>query len=288
MAFKASSIRQRKRKPLAQGKALVANAGVADAYAKSMTDLVARMEEDYRKLFHSGFKDESVVEFYGEDASPSAILKRILGRLDRKWRGVFTTFAKEQAAKFTDKVDTHSSFQARYVLKGMGLENPKDANTEKMRETLQASIAENVSLITNIQEKFATDIEGVVFRSLASSDPKETGTNSVMKALMERGDMSKRRAQLIAQDQNNKLYSALNAERMQQNKVELFKWKHVAGNKTSRQTHVERQTDDVGYGPGIYRFDSPELWEGPEADRGLPGQAIRCYCRMIPIIDLDA
>lgn len=285
MSFKASKIRGKRKEPVARGKQLIANAAIEEAYAKKIKILIDRMTKDYKKELFEGFDHKDVEAFYGADASTTVLFKRILGRLDRKWRGIFTAFAKDHAGWFAKKVDNYSTFTAKYSLKSLGLAEPKDVNTEALKETLQATIADNVSLITNIQEDFAKNIEGAVFRSIASDNPEE-GSPAVMRELMERGNMSKRRAMLIAEDQNAKLYSALNSERMQQNGVELFGWKHSSAGKYPRESHIAREKQDVGYGPGIFRFDSPELWEGPKADQGLPGQAIRCRCRMIPIIQL--
>jgi uncharacterized protein with gpF-like domain len=285
MAFKASKARGKRKEPVARGTQLVPNAALKEAYAKKIKTLIDRMVDDYKDELFQGFGHKDVEFFYGEDASTTAIFKRILGRLDRKWRGVFAAFAKTHANWFASKVNTYSSFTVKHSLKSLGLAEPKDINTQNIKETLQATIAENVNLITNIQEDFAKNIEGLIFRSIASDNP-EDNSPAVIRELMERGNMTKRRATLIAEDQNSKLYSALNSERMQQNGVELFGWKHSSAGKYPRESHIAREKEDVGYGPGIFRFDSPELWEGPKADRGLPGQAIRCRCRMIPIIQL--
>lgn len=287
MAFKASKTRGRRTQPVAKGTQLIANAGIADAYAKSIKELIDAMMKDYRSELSAGEKHPDVEELYSGDASPTSFFKRILGRLDKKWRGVFTSFAKRHAEAFTKQVNNYSAFSTNHSLKQLGLDNPKDATTQRMSESIAAAIQENVALITNIQESYAKDIEGYVFRSIASPNPTENGIDQLMGNLMDTGDMSKRRAQLIAQDQNLKLYSALNKERMESNGVEKFQWKHSSAGKYPRHTHMEREKEDVGYGPGIFRFDSPELWEGPESDRGLPGQAIRCRCRMIPVIDLS-
>lgn len=264
------------------------NAGIRDEYERGMHILIAKMEEDYRRELTRGFRHEDVEDFYTEDASVTAIFKRLLQRLDRKWRSRFADFAKEHAARFTAKVNTYSSFTTIHSLKQLGLDKPKDVNTEKLAETLRSAALENANLITNVQADFAKSIAGDVFRSIASPVPSENGSDKVLAALTERGAMTKRRASLIAEDQNSKLYSALNAERMNQNGITKFRWKHSSAGKYPRESHIERQKENVGYGPGIFRFDSPELWEGPKSDQGLPGQAIRCRCRMIPVIDLSA
>lgn len=286
MAFRASTVRQRKAKPVAQGKPLIANAGLEDWYYKSMARLIRDMSKDYRSELDAAFGKRVVKAFYVGDASPTSILTRTLRRLRTKWTDVFSVFARNHADTFAQRGDDFSKFSSRHSLKALGIADPKSTGTAQLSEVVKSSIAENVALITNIQEDFAKDIEGTVFRSIASNNPAD-GSQAVVAKLLEREDMTLRRARTIARDQNSKLYTNLNKARMEQNGVELFRWRHSSAGKTQRHTHVQRQTQDVGHGPGVFRFDSPELWEGPRNDQGLPGEAINCRCRMIPIIDLD-
>lgn len=289
MAFRASKKRApRPRQAIAEGKQLIANASIRDEYEAGLKIMINKMVADYRRELLRGFNHEDVEDFYTEDASVTVIFKRMLARLDKKWRDKFADFAKDHARRFTEKVDKYSAFTSIHSLKQLGLDKPKDVNTEKMVETIRAATLESANLITNIQADFAKDIAGNVFRSIASPVPSENGSDKVLALLMERGDMTKRRASLIAEDQNSKLYSALNAERMNQNGIKLFRWKHSSAGKYPRESHIAREKENVGYGPGIFRFDSPELWEGPKNDQGLPGHAIRCRCRMIPVVDLSA
>jgi uncharacterized protein with gpF-like domain len=288
MAFKASKERKRKaREPIAQGTQLIASAAISDAYGSDLKALIDRMVKDYHAELSAAMQAPSAEGVLTEDASVTGLMKRTLQRLDRKWRGIFAPYAKRAAEAFVAKTDKYSQFSAKHSLKSLGIDQPKDVKTQEIKNSLQSAIEQNVSLITNIQEKFATEIEGVVYRSIASSNPEELGADKIMDFLKDREGMTKRRAQFIAEDQTSKLYTALNKSRMEQNGVSKFKWKHSSASLHPRQTHIDRQYQDVGYGPGIFRLDSPELWEGPEQDQGLPGEAIHCRCRMIPIVDLD-
>lgn len=285
MAFRASKIRERKRKTVAEGSQLIPSATITNEYTRKLNALMDEMERDYRKELLIAFKNPDVKEHYAEDASPTVLFKRVLSRLDRKWRGVYSEFAKRHVNWFTEKVDSHSSFTAKHSLSTLGLDKPKDASTESMVQAIQASIAENVNLITNIQEQFTKDIEGSVFRSIADPNPTKSGSDALMEDLVKRVGIEKRRAQFIAEDQNSKLYTALNKERMRQNGIDKFRWKHSSAGKTPRESHLQRQHEDIGLGPGIFYLDSPQLWEGPKNDQGPPGYAMRCRCRMIPVID---
>ncbi len=117
-----------------------------------------------------------------------------------------------------------------------------------------------------------------VMLSLTSPNPEEQGVSGIEKALRNAGEFSENRIDLIARDQNSKLYSSLNTERMKDNGVEKFRWIHSSAGKTPRPSHVAKDGE-------IFTLDDPRLWTGPKADQGPPGWAINCRCRAVPIID---
>lgn len=283
MAFRASKERGRRKTPMAQGQPLIPNSGIAAWYEREIRKELDAMTKEYKEETRASFRTSSVRQFYSEDASPTGVFKKSLGRLRKKWEKRFKELASKLAPKFVSKGATFSEFRSKHVLKGLGIVDPNDPKSVDFHATLQASIQENVALITNIQQDFANRIEGAVYRSVASNNPEENGLSKVMQELLTGEGVSKRRAHNIAVDQNSKLYTNINKQRMQSNGMDFFRWKHSSAGKTQRHTHIQRQTQDIGYGPGIFRFDSPELWEGPQADAGLPGEAISCRCYMIPV-----
>ena len=101
--------------------------------------------------------------------------------------------------------------------------------------------------------------------------------SGIQNALNKVGITSKKRVDLIARDQNSKVYTSLATERMRQNGVEYFEWMHSSAGKVPRQTHVDK--DGM-----VFQVDDPRLWTGPKADQGPPGWAINCRCRMKPLI----
>jgi SPP1 gp7 family putative phage head morphogenesis protein len=113
--------------------------------------------------------------------------------------------------------------------------------------------------------------------SLTSPDPEQQGVSGITNALREIGEFSEKRIELIARDQNAKLYASLNIKRLEDNGVEYFRWLHSSAGKVPRQTHLDHDGE-------VYRINDPRLWEGPKADQGPPGWAINCRCRMRPLI----
>lgn len=135
--------------------------------------------------------------------------------------------------------------------------------------TLQATLAENVSLIRSLDDQMRNGISGAVFRGLSNRTPARDVAREIRKV----ASVGKSRADLIAADQLQKLSARLDQERQQQVGAEEFEWLH-SRKRYPRQEHVERNGK-------IYRWDSTIGKNDP------PGRAIRCGCRSRPVIDLD-
>lgn len=139
----------------------------------------------------------------------------------------------------------------------------------EVQATLQATLAENVSLIRSLNDQMRNGISGAVFRGLSNRTPAREVAREIRKV----AEVGKARADLIAADQLQKLSARLDQERQQQVGAEEFEWLH-SRKRFPRPEHVERNGK-------VYRWDSNIGKTDP------PGRAIRCGCRSRPIIDLD-
>lgn len=137
-----------------------------------------------------------------------------------------------------------------------------------VRQTLQAVIAENVSLIRSLNDQMRNGIEGAVFRGLQNRTPAREVASEIRKL----AGIGRRRAELIAADQLAKLTSRLDEERQRQSGLSKFKWKH-SGKTNYRPEHLARDGKTFEWGKGVGVSDPP-------------GKAIRCGCRAQAIVDL--
>jgi len=197
--------------------------------------------------------------------------------MNEKWTRVYQGFATKTAKEFVDKSEQHADASTLFSLSTMGVQQPTKAYNANVANTLAASVNFNHTLITGIQKEVHEKIHTAVMLSLTSPDPAQQGQSGIESALKEVSGFSKKRIELIAIDQNSKLYSALSDERMLQNGIEEFEWAHSSAGKTPRPSHVAK--DGM-----IFKLNDPRLWEGPKADQGPPGWAIRCRCRKLPVI----
>lgn len=158
-------------------------------------------------------------------------------------------------------------FASSFVPAGVRLDTLLGAG--EVRATLQATLADNVSLIRSLDDQMRNGISGAVFRGLSNRTPARDVAREIRKV----AEVGKSRADLIAADQLQKLSARLDQERQQQVGAEEFEWLH-SRKRFPRPEHVVRNGKK-------YRWDSTIGKTDP------PGRAIRCGCRSRPVIDLD-
>lgn len=136
--------------------------------------------------------------------------------------------------------------------------------------TLQAVLADNVSLIRSLNDQMRNGISGAVFRGLTNRTP----ARDVAREIRKQTGIGKRRAELIAADQLQKLTGRLDQQRQEQLGLTSFEWAH-SGKLHPREWHKERNGK-------VFRWDSEVGKTDP------PGFAIRCGCRARAVVDLEA
>jgi len=204
------------------------------------------------------------------DASPAAELAEQLARRAAKWRRMFAERAPDLASKFVERIDkyaTTATQQAAVQMTGMAV-SVKD--TLISNTVLQASIQENVSLIRSIQSEYATEVEGLVMRSVTAGRDLKSLTDE----LQARYGVTKRRAKLIANDQNNKATAQMARVRQQSMGITKARWLHVGGGKNPRHSHVEANGKIFELSKGL-KIDGKYIF---------PGELINCGCVGAPLI----
>lgn len=203
--------------------------------------------------------------------SPADKLSAAVRQLGLKWQERFNAAAPKLAEYFATAVEERSQRVLKKILKDGGISvrfRPSKAQTD----VLQASIYENVSLIRSIPQQYLTDVEGLVMRSVMAG--RDLGTLS--KALVSRYGITKRRAALIARDQNNKATSAMTRARQKDLGIKYAIWMHSGAGKEPRPKHVAANGK---------RYDvSKGLQIGDKGQWVFPGEEISCRCTSRSII----
>lgn len=233
------------------------------------------MAKAYARELREALKDAPITQ----DVSPAVQARKALNNLKRRFERMFRDKEGPILERLFGDIDKASqstlASSLRELSGGVTLKAP--AMPAALKTAVQASTIENVSLIRSLPAQFHQQIEGAVMRSI---QPGGKGLADVDEALSKYGDITRRRAQLIARDQTSKVTAAMNAERAQAVGVKKFVWVHSGGGAEPRELHkrLSGQT---------FRFDDLPVIDERTGERGLPGQAINCRCTMRPLVDFD-
>jgi SPP1 gp7 family putative phage head morphogenesis protein len=244
------------------------NAGLRIAYQRKLDALIDAMHKSTLYWLRATYKarESEIVQ----DSSPARDLADQLAKRAAQWKKMFAENAPIIAREFLWKVDRHASSatkQAAVALTGFGV-SMKD--TLITNNVLQASIIENVGLIKSIEEEYFSEIQGMVMRSVTAGRDLETLT----KDLQARYQVTKKRAKLIANDQNNKCTAQMARVRQKALGCKKGRWLHTGGGKEPRPSHVAANGKIFDLDKGLY-IDGK--WT-------FPGEDINCGCVGAPII----
>lgn len=247
--------------------------GFAQIYRKRLDALIAEMHADTTASIARAFEAMAHLEseplpgvsmFGASDAPPAAILVASMRRLGRQWNARFDDASKELAAYFAKEVSKRADGQLENILRRAGFSVPFRI-TPAMRDALEATVAENVALIKSIGSQYLTAIEGHVMRSVTVG----RDLAPLARRLEHQYGVTRRRAALIARDQNNKATAVITRERQNELGIRAV-WLHSAGGKEPRPSHVANTGKE---------YDPKEGWFDPDVgERIWPGTLINCRC----------
>lgn len=203
------------------------------------------------------------------DASPAVFMRDAMRKLAKRWTKSFDDIAQKLADRFAGDAMKNSDVSLRNALDTAGF-TVEFKMTAPMNNALQATISENVGLIRSIPEKYFTEVEGMVMRSVARGRDLGTLTDDLQK----RYGITRRRAALIARDQNNKATSVMQAARQKSLGITQGIWRHSHAGKEPRPSHVKADGKVFDIDKGLYL----------EGKWVMPGEEINCRCTWSPVI----
>lgn len=261
-----------------KGTPLIVSASVTKRYYDALAKLIEKMTATTMREAEVFYKQPHAKEYFAEDASVASQARILTNALIAKFQPFFNAEAKPLAETMVEQTDTNSEVTLRSSLKELsgGLTLNTDFLTAELNDILTATIAENVGLIKSIGSQYLEGVQGAVMRSITTGN----GLQDLVPYLEKQKGITLRRARNIAFDQTHKLYANLNRARMQKLGVEEYEWLHTGGSQQPRKLHQS-------YTGKIFRMDDPPIIDQRTGERGHPGTAINCRCRMIPIIKFD-
>lgn len=244
------------------------SAGIEAQYRKRLMRLVDEMQKSLEYWLCAAWRANK--PRIAVDATPAELLARVVRELEKRWTAKFDDAASELADYFSQEVSERSDAVLRSILKRGGW-TVRFKTTATLRDVLNATINENVGLIRSIPERHFQEIEGLVMRSVQQGRDLQFLTDEIQK----RYEVTRRRATLIARDQNNKATASVVRTRQQELGVREAIWMHSHAGKKPRPTHVrmDGRRYDVTKGmwdPAVHRY----VWPGTEVNCRCSSRAV--------------
>lgn len=239
-------------------------------YRKKLLDILDKMysavENNLEKTYAQN--ENKIVQ----DASAPVEVDREIGRLSREWLRQYTEASERLSNWFVRRNLSYSRTRMRRALKNAGF-TIKFKTTRRTNDVLKAATIENARLISDIPEQFLSQVEGIVQRGVM--DGRNLG--QIKKDLNEQFGIAKRRSELIALDQTNKVTSAITRSEYLGHGLTKAIWRHnPGGSKTYRQEHVKWDGTEFDLVKGKYsKVDGEYVW---------PGSPVYCRCSYRPIV----
>ena len=254
------------------GRGVRPSAAIRDAYQERLLRLVDEMSNSVSYWLSAGYRrQEDRIAALALDAPPAADLAEVMRRLRRRWEGRFDDASLNLARYFAKQVHRRTDTELRKILKRAGF-SVEFRVSAPVRDALRAIVAENVSLIRSIPEQFLTQIEGSVMRSVLAGRDLAT----LSRELQHQHGVTRRRAELISLDQNNKSTGAIQRLQYLDLGIERGIWHHSHAGKEWRPTHVANDGKE---------YDIRTGWFDPHEGRYIrTGELIRCKCWTAPIL----
>lgn len=253
-------------KPVVLG-AVRPNAGIEAAYRARLDAMIGEMQRSLVHWLRAAYRKNPPK--MANDASPAADMRAAMAELTARWQRQFDRAAPELAKYFTTKMANRSDATLRAILRRGGF-SVTFKMTAEANDVMQATIGEQVGLIKSIASQHLADVEGLVMRSVAQG--RDLG--KLTDALEHRYALTRRRAALIARDQNNKATATMTRVRQQGLGITQAVWKHSHAGKEPRPSHVAADGTIYDVDKGLI-LDGEQVW---------PGTAINCRCTSKPLI----
>jgi SPP1 gp7 family putative phage head morphogenesis protein len=136
-------------------------------------------------------------------------------------------------------------------------------------DIMERSIIANTELITSMPDQYLQRVRTAVFNGVQTGQRAE----EIAQSLVEAGDVTESRANLIARDQTSKMNAAFNEARQTSLGIDSYMWAG-AMDERERETHIANEGM-------VFR------WDSPPATTGHPGDDINCRCTALPVFNLD-
>lgn len=267
------------RKGIVKGQPLNPSAAIEQRYYTALRVLIEQMIADTEHELKGLFKTEHAEEYFAQDATVSSQARILTNALIKKYTDLFASLSKPMADRFAEESNQSSDIAVKSSIRQLSDEltlSTRAITSGPLNDILNAAITENVGLIKSIPAQYLGGVQQAVMRSITTGN----GMQDLVPYLQKHKGITLRRARMISMDQTKKAFSALSKSRMEKVGILEYEWLHTSGSRHPRKLHIQMS----GL---IFRYDDPPIIDEKTGERGIPGQAINCACRMRPILNFS-
>lgn len=253
--------------------AALPNAGLEREYRRRLQALIDEMASSTRFWVLARYREYlPKIVTQAADASPTSALEKELNEVIRGWSKHYNTVGRELAKWFASRVNGNATRSWSQSLKDAGFAF-KMTTSRRTKDVLRAIVKENVSLIKSIPEKYFSDVEQLVMRSVS----KGGDLGGLADKLQERYKVTRARAVVISKDQNAKATGNITRSRNLDMGITEGIWMHRSGPKKPRDSHAgEMNGQTFSLTEGLYDPD--------EGYNVMPGELVNCGCVYRPVL----
>lgn len=289
----ASKERRVKRQSILYGGELFPSEGIRKWYKQELSALAKDMSRKSISNLISLYRRENkqIKALYAQDEDSVEALKAELDRLNKEFYEVFTGKAASLANGFIARQEDYANISVKSSLKSFGLINGKNNSnfeinflknfwTPQERNVAKTAIEANVNLIKSINSDFFEEIAELLFRSVMNAE----GITAVKEGLSKIAGKLDRRIDLIANDQNKKVYEAISRSKLAEVGISKYEWVYTYGAKKPKWERVYHRDTLAGQ---IFDLSTPIIVDPKTGEKGFPGTLINCHCIKRPVITFD-
>lgn len=238
------------------------NAGYTAKYRREIKRLIKAMNADTKQELQVLYSDMAY------DAPVT--LTQIMAKLRKKWYLIFDKRARDMARWLAQTVGRRTQKDVMNQLKKMGFALTPNYTKEE-KKAIAKFVKDSVKWIKTIPQTFLKGVQETVRDAVERGGDraaiKESIEDKIDHPLVKDAE---RRAELIAKDQVQKVTQEYARENAKAYGATKARWIHIAGEKTSRITHIEMDGQEFDIDEGLYDSDVGE--------NVRPGELIYCMC----------
>lgn len=245
----------------------------------------------------------------GEDFTPAD--KKELARLRGRFEKLFDEESRPLATEFYNRNITYTKSSFRAATKPIIEAQEKELREAKRKamssqvrfqvkidgrrdrlelQQFRDGIEENVNLIKTIPEQYFDKIGAAVEKRTRGQMTR----GALVKRIKEVGNITQRRAEMIADDQTAKVTERMMLQRCRNAGVKKVMWMHSSISMHPRDYHKRPWDGHTGKRNGkpnglngyIFPIDDPPVIDKKTGERGYPAELINCKCYLTPVLEI--